>query len=86
MIVILFGTDGHIPYNPEPKSSGSRLAPEPAYSEALGEPTILKWFEISPRANQFKVWARGHLSMFFQFSFVLCLHTWGTHHPEVVRD
>jgi hypothetical protein len=61
MTVILFGTDGHIPYNLEPKSSGSRLAPEPAYSEALGEPAILKWFEISPQANQFKVWARGHL-------------------------
>jgi len=70
MTVILFG-DGHIPYNPEPKSSGSRLAPKPAYSEALGEPTILKWFKISPRANQFKVWARG---------------TWGTLYPEDDRE
>ena len=44
-----------------------RLAPEPAYSKALGEPTILKWFEISPQPIYLRCGLGG---------------TWGTHHPE----
>jgi hypothetical protein len=51
----------HNQNSPEPKSSVVRdLAPEPTFSETLGEPTILKWwFKISPRANLFMVWVRG---------------------------